>query len=105
GVEAADDEHVLRAVGDAQVPALVHHRDVAGVEPAVVVDAGRGLGRVVEVAAHHVVPTDHDLTRLPTGHLDAGVVDDEHLDVGDRASARGGNRLGVVVEAAHRGDA
>ena len=40
-VEPADDEHVLLAVGDLQVAALVHHADVAGVQPAVGVD---GLG-------------------------------------------------------------
>ena len=30
-VEAADDEHVLLAIGDAEVAALVEHADVAGV--------------------------------------------------------------------------
>ena len=48
-VEAADDVHVLDAVGDPQVAALVHHGDVAGVEPAVGVDGLGGLLGVVEV--------------------------------------------------------
>jgi hypothetical protein len=49
GVEAADDEHVLHAIGDRDVAALIHHCDVAGVQPAVGVDRlGRALGIVDE---------------------------------------------------------
>ena len=54
-VEAADDEHVLLAVGDPDVAALVHHADVAGVQPPVGVDRRRRLLGLLEVAAHHVV--------------------------------------------------
>ena len=36
---------------------------------------------VLEVALHDVVATHHDLAGLAAGHLVAGVVDDEHLDV------------------------
>src|SRR5207248_393288 len=38
GVEAAHDEHVPLAVGDAEVAALVHDADVAGVQPALAID-------------------------------------------------------------------
>jgi hypothetical protein len=43
GVEPADDEHVLLAVGDPEVAALVEHPDVAGVQPALGVDRLGGL--------------------------------------------------------------
>ena len=49
-VEAADDEHVLLAVGDAEVAALVEHADVAGVQPAVGVDRLGGRFGVVDEA-------------------------------------------------------
>ena len=53
-LKPADDEHVLDAVGDADVACVVDVPDVAGVQPAVGVDGlGGGLG-VVEVADHHV---------------------------------------------------
>ena len=63
-VEAADDEHVLGAIGDADVAALVHDRDVAGVQPAVGVDRFRGGFGIVDEAAHDVVTADHDLARF-----------------------------------------
>ncbi|MNP50080.1 hypothetical protein D3C76_1443170 [compost metagenome] len=51
-VEAADDEHVLEPISDAQVSALVEHTDVPGVQPTLCIDSlGGGLG-VVEVALH-----------------------------------------------------
>ena len=49
-VEPADDEHVLLAVGDLEVAALVHHADVAGVQPAVGVDRLARRRVVLEVA-------------------------------------------------------
>ena len=64
GVEAADDEHVLLAVGDRDVAAVVHDADVAGVQPAVRVDRVRRRLRVLVVALHHVVAADDDLARL-----------------------------------------
>ena len=50
-VEAADDEHVLDAPDDAQVAVGVERAEVAGVQPSVGVDRGRGRFGVVEVAA------------------------------------------------------
>ena len=63
-VEAADDEHVLDPADDAQVAVGVEGAEVAGVQPAVGVDRGRGRLRVVEVAAHHGVAAHEDLARL-----------------------------------------
>ena len=76
GVEAAGDEHVLLAVGDPDVAALVHRADVAGVQPSVGVDRLGRLLRVLEVPAHHVVAAHHDLAGLAARHLAAVVVDD-----------------------------
>jgi hypothetical protein len=105
GVEAADDEHVLLAVGDAQVAVLVEHPDVAGVQPAVGVDGrGGGLG-VVEEPGHDVVAPHDDLAGLARRQRRTVVVDDLHLDVGDGPPGRVGDGLGVVVVAAHGGDA
>ena len=64
GVEAADDEHVLDAPDDAQVAVGVERAEVAGVQPAVGVDRGRGRLGVVEVAAHHGLAAHDDLARL-----------------------------------------
>ena len=63
-VEAADDEHVLDATDDAQVAVGVERAEIAGVQPSVGVDRGRGRFGVVEVAAHHGVAAHHDFTGL-----------------------------------------
>ena len=105
GVESADDEHVLLAVGDREVAASVEQTDIAGVEPSVRVDGlGRRLG-VVEVALHEVVAAHEHLAGLTGAHRPAVVVDDAHLDAGDGPSDRLGDGVGVVVVAAHGGDA
>ena len=100
-VEPAHDEHVLDAVGDAQVAALVHHADVAGVQPAVGVDRFGGGGWIIEVAFHHVVAAHHDFAGLAAWHLGAGLVDAAHFDVGDRPSGGVGDGLGIILGAAH----
>ena len=59
-VLAARDDDVLGAVPDLDVAVGMHHREVAGAEPAV----GRGLARrvvVAVVAEHHVVAAQRDL--------------------------------------------
>ena len=105
GVEPAHDEHVLLAVGDVDVPALVHHPDVARVQPPVGVDRRLGLLRLVQVALHHVVAPDHDLARLSPQDLHPVFVDDQDLDVVDGPTGRGRDGLRVVVVAAHGRDA
>ena len=45
-VEPGHQDHVLHAVDDVEVAVLVHHRDVAGVQPAVADHLGRRLGPV-----------------------------------------------------------
>ena len=47
---AAGDEHILFAVADVEVPLLVILHDVAGVEPALVVNDGRRGFGIVPVA-------------------------------------------------------
>src|SRR5208282_4285839 len=88
-----------------EVAARVHHPDVAGVEPALGVDRLRRLLRIVEVAAHHVVPADEHLARLAAGQLPSFRIGDADLDAGDGAAGGAGDGLRVVVEVAHGGDA
>src|SRR5207248_5860347 len=95
-VEASDDEHVLLAVGDLHVAARIHHADVASVEPTVF-DGGGGLLRLLEIPLGDVVALDNDLAGLTARNLLASVVDDPHLGIRDRAAARVGDRLGIIV--------
>ena len=55
------DDQVLRAADDAERAVLVHAREVAGAQPAVVREHGARLVGPVPVALHHVVPADRDL--------------------------------------------
>ena len=74
-------------------------------EPAVGVDGLSSLLGIVQVSEHHVVPSDHDLAGLAPGQLVAVVVHDLHFDVGNGPSRGVGDGLGIVVVAAHGGDA
>ncbi len=105
GVEPAADEHVLDAVGDGEVAARIEHADVAGVEPALVVEGGRGGVGVAVVALHQVVPPGDDLARFALGDLVVVRVDEADLDAGDGPASRLRDDLGGVGVAAHRGDA
>ena len=63
-VLAAADDHVLDAADDVEVAVGVHHREVAGVHPAVGVDRLGGALGVVPVAEHHRVAARAELARL-----------------------------------------
>ena len=66
-VLAARDDDVLGTVADLDVAVGLHHREIAGVEPAAG-ERGRGRGRVAEIALHGDVAAEHDLAhRLPVG--------------------------------------
>ena len=103
-IEAAHDEHVLEAVGDAQVTALVEHTDIAGVQPALGVDGLARGGLVAQIALHHVVAAQQHLTRLARGHGHALRVDAAHFGARDGAAASAGHGLGAVAGVADRGD-
>ena len=62
---------VLLAVGDVEEAALVDAPDVAGVEPAVLVEHLGGRLGVVVVAAHDARAPDEDLAVLGDAHLGA----------------------------------
>ena len=59
-VLAAGDDDVLRAVLDLHIAVGMHHREIAGVEPAAgeCLRAGRG---VLQIALHHRVAAQHQL--------------------------------------------
>jgi hypothetical protein len=63
-VEAADQHHVLLAVHDLEVAALVHHADVAGQEVAVGRHDLGGFVRALPVAGHDLRALDGDLAGL-----------------------------------------
>src|SRR3981189_3855545 len=88
----AADVHILYPVGDPEITTRVEDADVAGVQPAVLVDRlGRRL-RVVEVAEHDVRATQQDFIALAEPYLEPG-----------RGLARGlCDGLGVVVWPAPR---
>jgi hypothetical protein len=113
-LEALELDELLHPVDDREVAVLVEATDVAGVEPAVLVDrVGRGLG-VAQVALHDLGPTDEQLALPALGDVGALGIDDAALrrrdgdphragadvvrlaDVGDR------RQLGHAVALEHR---
>src|SRR6202044_2823365 len=70
GVEAANNEHVLFTPVDPQPARLVEIAQVAGVQPAVIVDRLRGGLRIVEVALHDTVTANQHFAVLADAHLD-----------------------------------
>jgi hypothetical protein len=68
-VLAPDLEHVLEAPEVGHPAIGIHLPDVAGVEPALVVDDLGGAFRVLVVALEHGVATRDDLAPLARGHL------------------------------------
>ena len=118
-VEAPDHVHVLDPVGDGDVAGLVHHADVARVQPAVRVDRLGGRPLVTPVPRHHRVAADDDLPGLtgtcgPSGrdgtHLEPrdGAARGRRHDPGGVATTAHGDRaagLGQPVRGQHRGEA
>jgi hypothetical protein len=62
---AAADDHVLDAADDAHAAVVVHHREVAGVHPAVLVDGGAGGHPVAPTTEHRAVAARAPLARRP----------------------------------------
>ena len=97
GVEAADDEHVLRSADDAQPAGVVEHAEVAGAQPAVG-RQGRGGGvGIVEVVGHDAPAPQQDLPRRTCRDVSLLVVHDAQLEPGPRPAHRGGDGFGVVA--------
>ena len=85
-VETTHDEHVLDAICNAQIPAVVHHSNIAGMQPAIAINRFARRIVIIEVAAHQVVTAHHHLTRLPPLDLLAVPVDALHFDAVDGAT-------------------
>ena len=90
---AGGDDQLLLAVDDPEVAVVVELADVAGVQPAVVVERLGGLLRLVEVAEEDVA--------APADHL--AVLGERHLDAGHRRADRA--RLHLVGRPGHRAGA
>src|SRR5207249_11993600 len=91
---------VLLAIGDVQVAVGVDEADVARLQPPVLDGRLRG-DLVAEVALHDVVAADDELAGLTGRHVVAVVVDDTHVDAGERLADGGGDHLGGVGVTAH----
>ena len=103
-VLAASDDEILEASGDVVVAVLVHAADVAGVEPAVRVDALRRLLGHLVVAEHVVEATAADFAVRIDGRDLAGLgVDDGHLDSGKSLAYRLALALDGLLEVARHG--
>ena len=87
-VEPADDEHVLDAPDDAQVAVGVDRAEVAGVQPTVGVDRGRGRFRVVEISARHRLAAHDDLAGLARRGVGARFRDGPNFEAGPRRLRR-----------------
>src|SRR5690606_18830237 len=79
-----DDDHVLLAIGDADVAALVHHAHVAGAQPAVAREDLRGFIRTVPVALHHLRSAQADLAHRARRDGPAFVVEDRSFGARER---------------------
>jgi hypothetical protein len=98
-VEAAGDDHVLLAVGEEEVAALVQVADVAGEDEAVAGEPLRGRLRVAQDLFHVAGGVDGDLAPLAGWQLAAVVAEDpDHRPRGRAAGAA--QQRGVVLEAA-----
>src|SRR5207249_5734766 len=99
---ARGDDDVLHPVGDPDEAVVVHHADVAGVEPAL--DHGlRGLRGVLVVAEEDVGPLQQDLSVGGDADLRAGAGEAHgaELDVVDRHGGGEAAVLGLTVHLAH----
>ena len=97
GVEAPDDEHVLRPADDTQVAVLVENSDVTSTQPTIRrEDLRRGL-RIVEIVRHDAAPSDQDFTRLAHRDVALGVIGDAQLEGRPGPADSGGDGLRVVA--------
>ena len=101
-VETRHDDEVLDAVDHVQEALVVDHRDVPGVQPALVVEhAGGGL-RVVPVAGEDVGTAHEHLTGVTHEHVLSLDIDQAHLHTRDRHSHRTQRRLDLHRGGHHR---
>src|SRR5215207_9388113 len=92
-VEPAADDQLLLAVDDEEVAVLVALREIAGVQPSVLVDGPGGRFRAVPIAAHHHRPANQDLAYVALRHVVPLLIDQAHLDAVHRKADRAGLAL------------
>ena len=103
-VFAAADDEILETSGDIVVAVLVHASNVAGMKPAVLVDALRRLFGHLVVALHVVEAAAADLAiRIEWRDLAGFRIDDRHLDAGKRLADRLTLALDGLLEVARHG--
>ena len=101
---AARADHVLGAVGDLHVAALVDGRDVAGREPALGVERLGARRRVLEIGRGDPGPAhvQHARRLAVVGQAPARVVDDLEVDAPDRVALLLLEALALGLPAARR---
>jgi hypothetical protein len=80
GVLTAGHEHVLEPIDDVEVAVVIHHAEVAGVEPAAVERRPRCV-RIPPVALEHLRSAQDDLAAFTGGHRGSMLVPDVELEV------------------------
>ena len=82
-------DQLLEAIHDIEVAVRVGVANVAGVQPAIVIENLRGGGRVVEIALHHLGTANQDLAvGLRTELFSGGDVDHFAFAAGDHGANR-----------------
>ena len=76
-----DEDDFLAAAGDVEI-ALVHHAEIAGIEPAIRAEDERGRLRIAEIALSDVRSADQYVADLAGRHGRARIVRDADLHVG-----------------------
>ena len=89
-VVAAADDDVLAAAGDAQIAVLVERAEIAGHEPAALVEGVLGRRLVVEIAEHQAGAAPADLADLAGRRLGVGIVGLEDAQLVAGAGLAGG---------------
>ena len=78
----AGDDHVLDPVLDVEIAIFIHHRRVAGVEPAIGVDRLCGFLRIVKIMQHVEAGSCGDFSDRAVRDFLPFFVDDLQLDTG-----------------------
>ena len=93
-VEATRDKHVFQAISNSNIAVRIECSDVTRVQPAIRINGLSGSLRIIEIAHHHIVATNHDFTGLVRVADATLCIHDGHLNVGDGAPRGVGNDVG-----------
>src|SRR5712691_2305993 len=84
---AAANDHIFLTVEQVEVALLIHHTDIAGMQPSSSQGVSR-FSRPVPVPCHDNASSCDNFSNLPICHLVIVVIDDAHLHIGARYPRR-----------------